>query len=135
MLSLVLALALLQPLLHARLLPPLVVVWFGLDGRALLWVTRGWLLAATALPALLMGALAIGVLRPLGARPGGAVLERLGLWLGIITAASLAALAQLVFNANALPVPELAMGDVAWLGASYALFLVAWLGVLRYARR
>jgi len=135
MLALVLALALLQPLLHARLLPPLVAVWFSLDGRALLWAGRGWLLAAAALPALLVGAVALGVLPMLGRRPGGAAQERLGLWLGVITAAFFAALAQLVFDANALPLPVLDMGEARWLGASYLLFVVLWAWTLRRAAR
>lgn len=135
MLALVVALALLQPLLRARLLSPLVVVWFGLDGRALLWAGRAWLLAAAALPALLIGAIGFGALPRLGQRPGGAALERLGLWFGIVTAAFCAALTQLVFDANAAPAPALAMGEVRWLFASYALFVVVWGWKLRQATR
>lgn len=135
MLALVVALALLQPVLHARLLAPQVVVWFGLDGRALLWAGRGWLLAAAALPALLIGAIGLGALPRLGRQPGGAALERLWLWFGVVTAAFFAALTQLAFEANAAPAPVLAMGEMRWLAGSYALFVPLWGWKLRQAAR
>ncbi len=135
MLALVLALALLQPLLQVRLLPPLVATWFSLDGRPLAWAARGWLLAAAVLPPLVIGALALGALRPLGRRPDGAALSRLGLWLAIVSVAFWAVLSQLVFEANAAPLPALAMDELGWLAASYALFLAAWGWALRRAGR
>lgn len=135
MLVLVVLLALLQPALQARLLPPLVAVWFGLDGQPLVWAARGWLLAAAAAVPLLIGAVAFAVLHRLGRRPDGPALERLGLWLAIVSAAFCAVLAQLAFDANSATRVRLALDEAGWLGASYALFLAAWTWALRRRER
>ena len=134
-LALVLALVLLQAVLYGRLLAPLVAIWFGLDGRALIWAARGWLLAAAVVPAILIGALAFAALPRLARRPGGPERERLGLWFGIVSAAFLAVLTQLVFDANAATLPVVAMHELLWLATSYVLFVALWAWMLRRAVR
>jgi hypothetical protein len=117
LLLLLLLLAVLQATLNVAQLPALSALWFDASGEALVYVPSVeimWLHVALA------GAHAAAFwLMPM----------RHAAWLGIITLVLLAALAQLVYDANRSIIPHLAIGRAAALLAGYAacLALFAWL--------
>ena len=133
LLLLLLLLAVLQAASNVAQLPVLSALWFDASGAALVYVPSVqlmWLHAGLA------GALtaAFWFVPPRLARgePGTAehvAALRHAAWLGIITLLLLAALAQLVYDANRANIPRLAVGKAYALLASYAAFvaLIAWL--------
>jgi len=128
LLLLLLLLAVLQAALNVMQLPALSALWFDAAGAALVYVPSVelmWLHAglASALAALFW----LVPPRLAGGEPGTAAhvaALRLAAWLGIITLLLLAALAQLVYDANRANIPRLAVGKAGALLASYAVFLV-----------
>jgi hypothetical protein len=133
LLLLLLLLAVLQAALNMAQLPALSALWFDASGAALVYVPSVelmWLHAGLA--AALTAAFWLLPPRLAGGEPGTAeyvATLRHAAWLGIITLLLLAALAQLVYDANRANIPHLAVGKAGALLASYAAFLalLAWL--------
>ena len=133
LLLLLLLLAVLQAAGNAAQLPVLSALWFDASGAALMYVPSVQIMWLHAGLAGLCTA-AFWLLPPRLARGAPGTAEyvsalRQSAWLGIITLLLLAALAQLVYDANRTNIPQLAVGKAGALLASYALFLAlfAWL--------
>ena len=133
LLLLLLLLAVLQAALNVAQLPALSALWFDAAGEALVYRPSTeimWLHGGLA--ALLTAAFWLLPPRLAAATPGTpAYLAALrhATWLGIVTLLLLAALAQLVYDANRSNIPQLAVGKAGALLASYAGFLalLTWL--------
>jgi hypothetical protein len=133
LLLLLLLLEVLQAALNVAQLPALSALWFDAAGAALVYVPSVelmWLHAGLA------AALAAGFwllpLRLAAGAPGTAghvTALRHAAWAGIVTLTLLAALAQLVYDANRANIPQLPVGKAVALLASYAAFLalIGWL--------
>lgn len=133
LLLLLLLLAVLQAALNVAQLPALSALWFDAAGAALVYVPSVELLwLHTGLAAALAGVFWLVPPRLAAGEPGTpqhvAALHHAA-WVGIITLLLLAALAQLVYDANRANIPRLAVGKACAVLASYALFLalLAWL--------
>ncbi len=128
-------LALLQPAVHARLLPNRVAAWFGLDGSPLLWTTRPWLLGTMSGIVLALALATIIGLRAWCGRHDDAdraeACQRLGLWFGLVTTGFVVCVFQLVLEANARLIPQLPMGTLGWLAGSYVAFAAVWAWLAR----
>jgi len=142
-----LALAGLQIVVHARFLPPLVASAFGTDGQALAWAARedfvlrqGVLLAGLPLLFLVLPRLVVrlwpATLLPRGRghwldpaqRAETAIrLDRFMLWLGIASLGLVVALTQLVFDANRRLPPALEVQVVMGWVIAYGAFFGVWL--------
>jgi hypothetical protein len=141
LLMLLFLLATVQAAFGASQLPGLSAAWFDLRGQAVLFLPTRWIMWAHVSAAATLAAgfwfmpdRWIDVPRSDRRPDPRDSLLRLAAWLGILTLLVLAALMQLVYDANRQPIPTIRPGAVALLLGGYLLFVGFWAAAWRRVR-